>query len=297
MDFRHELMDGEEFVEEMSPHPLSFLGLYLIFLYPIALGIVFVFFHEDLVSYFSNLLMIEAAGIWTTIAVWWVLLIVPAIIIALLKITWKWLALYLAITTGLTLLKIYSWVEIAHMNYILVVIGLVGLVISEYYRRQHHFYLTNQRIITELDFFGKKTRSLMYSRVNDLVVQKSFLGKWFDYGTILPITASGFGLTSDMSMAGGGVGGSLDRFGGGLGLGFGGLKGIQDARGRPYYILYGVSESERIYRKISEFIRQTENTPYLKKISSDVETLTNQKRMDQGGTESEAKEPQDNKTN
>ncbi|WGI17816.1 PH domain-containing protein [Methanonatronarchaeum sp. AMET-Sl] len=293
MDVDNELMDDEELVEELAPHPLSFIGLYLVFLYPIVLGVIFSIYHEDLVVYFSDLFLFETAGVWTTISIWWVFLIVPAIIIALLRITWKWLALYIGLAVVLTLLKMYTWVELPHMNYILVIFGLVGLVFSEYYRRQHRFYLTNNRLITELSFFGKKTRSLMYSRINDLVIQKSVLGNWFDYGTILPITASGFGLSDDMSMAGAGFGGSSSRFGGGLG--FGGLKGMQDARGRPYYILYGVKEPERIYKKISEYIHLTEASSYLKKISSDVERLREHNIDEEvGGANTENTESEDN---
>ncbi len=297
MDKEPELMDGEECVMRLSPHPLSFIGLYLIFLYPVILGVVFGIYHEDITGYFSDLFLMEAAGLWTAISIWWLLLIVPAIIIALLRITWKWLALYLSIATVFTLLKMYTWVELIHMNIGLISIGVIGLVISDYYRRQHRFYITDNRIITQLDFLGKKSRSLMYSNINDLVIRKPVLGNWLNYGTILPVTASGFGLTDNMSIAGAGIGGSGKRSGFGGGLGFGGLKSMQDPRGRPYYILYGVRNPEKIYRLISEFIRETEATPILKKISEDVETISKQGLdQDPGDETSEDTEPKDNTT-
>lgn len=284
-------IDDEEVIKKMKPHPFSFGKLYSIFLYISAIGVLFIFFHEEMVSFFQGIPIISMISSQLPLLVWWLLLLVPGIIVALLKISWKWLALFLGIAASLTGLRFYIGVGFFGMNLSLIGVGLLGIALSDLYRISHKFYITNYRIITEIGFIKNEKRTLLYSKINDLVVQKPLIGKIFNFGTIIPITGSGFGLGEDFSMAGAGVGGSAEEgktsIGGGIG--FGGGKTIQNPRARSPYVLFGVSDPKGLFDKIIEFMHSMEEGHYLQKISENVDEL-----VDKGGDQSEHKDSPNN---
>ena len=61
------------------------------------------------------------------------------------------------------------------------------------------------RIIFKGGFITKRERTLRYDKITDLHSEQGILGQLFGFGTITPVSASGFGLGSDQTFAAGGV--------------------------------------------------------------------------------------------
>ncbi|MEM3709797.1 MAG: PH domain-containing protein, partial [Nitrososphaerales archaeon] len=154
-----------------------------------------------------------------------------------------------------------------------IIASILGSILTEFYRRGHAFYVTDQRIISELRFLSYKRRELTYDKINDLALTKGILGRIFNYGTIFPITASGFGLGEDLAVATAGMGATSKKgFSGGIAVSGG--RTISVPRGRSSYVLFGVRNPNEVYEIISKNIHGYEEAPYLKKI---LEELKSQK--------------------
>ncbi|PTD94554.1 hypothetical protein C9439_01690 [archaeon SCG-AAA382B04] len=284
-------IDDERIIKKIKPHPFSFGKLYLIFIYISAIGVFHILFKENLVSFFQGLPLVSVFSSQIPLVTWWLLLIIPGVVVALLRISWKWLLLFVGIAASLTGFRFYLGVDFGGMNLALIGIGLIGLALSDVYRISHKFYITNYRLITEIGFLKNEKRTLLYSKINDLVFQKPPLGKIFNFGTIIPITGSGFGLGEDFSMAGAGVGGSAEegKASVGGGIGFGGGKTIQNPRARSPYVLFGVTNPQDLYDEIIGYMHSMEEGHHLQKISNDIEEL-----LAKGEDESEIQGSEDN---
>jgi hypothetical protein len=236
------LQKGEELIRALRPHPLAFYRLYAIWIYIALVG-----------AYFATgprTEIMEMSSENSALILWWLSVLVPAVLIALFRINWRWLfalaipallAFYLpgrpeytAFLDGLGLL----W--FADQNVILMAFGIFGIFGTEGHRRSHRYYITNWRLIMESGHLGVHRRTLLYKNINDLVVEQSFPGKIFNFGTIIPITASGLGLGDDFSMAGAAVGNRVM-------VGAGGGKTVSTPRGRSHHLLEGVARPEEVH--------------------------------------------------
>lgn len=275
-------LKGEEVYKKLKPHPLSFSKIYLTFLYVSVIGVIHILYSEQMISFFANLPVLSIFSQHAPILIWWLMLVIPGIIVALLRISWKWLALFIGIALSLTSLSYLMEISYFEMNLALVGIGVFGIVFSDLYRLSHKFSITNYRIITEVGFIKTEKRTLLYNKINDLVIQKPLLGKFLNFGTIIPVTGSGFGLGEDFSVAGAGVGAGVEEKGTGVGglLGFGGGKTIQNPRAKSPYVLFGVNSPNKVHDKIVEFMHDKEESHYLEKISEDIDDLVNEEGID-----------------
>lgn len=144
---------------------------------------------------------------------------------------------------------------------------------TDVYRRKFDFYITDQRIIIELNFISQKRREILYSKISDLVVDRGALGRVFNYGSVIPITESGFGLGEDMSAVTVAATGAPLPKGPKMTTAVSGGRTITVPRGRSFYILFGVGKPNVVADTISQLIHGYEETPYLKKIVAGVESL------------------------
>jgi len=87
-------------------------------------------------------------------------------------------------------------------------------------------------------------------KINDMSLNISFLGRIFKYGTISPITVSGFGLGTDNSLLGANTGINHRKLRGGL-FG-GGIKSIQLPRAKPEFELRNIPYPEQVKDQISQ---------------------------------------------
>jgi hypothetical protein len=108
----------------------------------------------------------------------------------------------------------------------------------------------------------KEERTLRYDKITDINAKQGVLGQIFGFGTIIPISQSGFGLGADSSFAAGGV--ALgEKKGKLLGL-FGGGKEVQTPRTRSYYELHGVFPYKEVKNIVENLVQGSVITPYQK---------------------------------
>ena len=124
----------------------------------------------------------------------------------------------------------------------------------------------------------KQERTLRYDKISDINSKQGILGQIFGFGTIIPISQSGFGLGSDNSFAAGGVqmGEKKVKF---LGL-FGGGKELQTPRTRSYYELHGVFPYKDIKKIVENQVQGSVITQYQQEqVSFQKEQVDIQKQM------------------
>jgi hypothetical protein len=141
-----------------------------------------------------------------------------------------------------------------------VILSIIGFLLVECFRRSHKYIITNQRIIFKGGVIVKEERTLRYDKISDINAKQGVLGQIFSFGTIIPISQSGFGLGADSSFAAGGVALGEKR-GKLLGL-FGGGKEVQTPRTRSYYELHGVYPYKDVKKIVETFVQGSVITPY-----------------------------------
>ncbi|MEM2873551.1 MAG: PH domain-containing protein [Nitrososphaerales archaeon] len=265
------LNEDEELVKSLRPHPLAFVDFFAIFLYLLIVSLIFVFYKEQILAWLESISLLGLLKDQLFTLLWGALIVVPFLAIAILKITWRWFffALILVIT-GVAIVLFYD-VPSYYMQIPSIIASIIGLILTEFYRRGHYFYVTNQRIISELRFLSYKRRELTYGKINDLALTKGVLGRIFNYGTIFPITASGFGLGQDLAAVTAGMG-VASKKGVGGGVAVSGGRTVSIPRGRSSYVLFGVRRPEEVYEIISKHIHGYEEAPYLKKILDELKS-------------------------
>jgi len=238
----------------------------------VTIGAIFLIFEQKIKDAFPGIIPVG----WSEEAAFAILfaacLIIPFLVVAVLKITWRWFFLSIGISILGIALRSYF-----HISYGLqipsIVIGLVGFALTDVYRRRFDFYITDQRIVIELNFVSQKRREIPYNKISDLVVERGWLGRVVNYGTVIPISESGFGLGEDMSAVTVAATGSPVPKGPKVTTAVSGGRTISVPRGRSFYVLFGVRKPNLVSDMISQLIRGYEEAPYLKKIAAGVETL------------------------
>ncbi|MGB9660182.1 MAG: PH domain-containing protein [Nitrososphaerales archaeon] len=265
------LNEDEELVKSLRPHPLAFVDFFAIFLYLLIVSLIFVFYRGQILAWLEGISLLSLLKDQLFTLLWGALIVVPFLAIAILKITWRWFffALILVIT-GVAIVLSYD-VPSYYMQIPSIIASIIGLILTEFYRRGHFFYITNQRIISELRFLSYKRRELTYGKINDLALTKGILGRIFNYGTIFPITASGFGLGQDLAAVTAGMG-VASKKGVGGGVAVSGGRTVSIPRGRSSYVLFGVRRPDEVYEIISKYIHGYEEAPYLKKILDELKS-------------------------
>jgi uncharacterized membrane protein YdbT with pleckstrin-like domain len=73
---------------------------------------------------------------------------------------------------------------------ILIVIGLVYFLIIEKIRRATTYKLTNKRVILEFSLFSRRSKSALYSKLQDVEYTQSIIERIFKVGDVF-VTTSG----------------------------------------------------------------------------------------------------------
>jgi membrane protein YdbS with pleckstrin-like domain len=197
---------------------------------------------------------------------WALVLLFVGVIASLVAIQWTIFFLYLAVVLGGLGLLFWQplWQNDAALFIMVysIIVSIVGFLIVEMYRRSHKYYITNLRIVFKGGLFTKRERTIRYEKIADINSRQGILGQIFGFGTIIPISESGFGLGSDKSMAGGGVevGGTKARL-----FGFvGGGKEVQTPIARSYYELHGVYPFKDVQKLVEDMVQSHVPTQYQK---------------------------------
>jgi len=252
-----ELLANEKIDLSLSPHPMAFSSHYFVAVLLLVWSLASYYFLTRLdpsapLAYESFL----KPSLHTYLWIWIGGTLGFGVIISILTIRWRHLFVYVFyLLVGLGIVyygKIYDIKVIFIYSLFATLIGIGWVELS---RRSHQFFLTNQRLLLRGGIAGKHERSLSYENISDIGSRQSAVGRMFDYGSITPITISGFGLGTDQTTAGGLYSPKivskipiLNRF---LAF-FGGGKTVQAARARSFYELYGVHP----YGKVSGLLQQ-----------------------------------------
>ena len=253
-----ELLNNERVEKLLSPHPLSFMKLQALCIFLIVWGVVIGWlanFSEWKDVYFGEYLVIILA--------WALVLLVVGVIASLTTIRWSIFFLYLGVVLGgIGLMFWQGWLESSNVfiPFYSVAISIVGFLFVEWYRRSHKYIISTQRIIFKGGVITKEERTLRYDKITDINSKQGILGQIFGFGTIIPISQSGFGLGSDSTFAAGGVelGTKKAKF---LGI-FGGGKEVQTPRARSYYELHGVHPYKEVKQLVENLVQGSVITQY-----------------------------------
>ncbi len=253
-----ELLENEKVEKILSPHPLSFIGLQSLCIFLIVWGVLIGW----LVN-FSDFANLFGSNIWLPTLVWGIVLLVVGVVASLLTIRWRIFFLYLGVFVGgIGLMFWMSSLESAgiFIPFYTVAISIIGFLIVELYRRSHKYIISSQRIVFKGGVITKEERTLRYDKITDINYKQGILGQIFGFGTIIPISQSGFGLGNDTAFAAGGVqlGEKKAKF---LGL-FGGGKEVQTPRTRSYYELHGVHPYKEVGKIVENLVQGNVITPY-----------------------------------
>lgn len=253
-----ELLENEKVERILSPHPLSFMGLQSLCIFLIVWGVLIGW----LVN-FSDFADMFSSNTWFPVLVWGIVILVVGVVASLLTIRWRIFFLYLGVFAGgIGLMFWLGSLESAgiFIPFYTIAISIIGFLIVELYRRSHKYIISNHRIVFKGGVITKEERTLRYDKITDINYKQGILGQIFGFGTIIPISQSGFGLGNDTAFAAGGVqvGEKKAKF---LGL-FGGGKEVQTPRTRSYYELHGVHPYKEVGKIVENLVQGNVITPY-----------------------------------
>jgi hypothetical protein len=257
---QNDLLENEKVEKILSPHPLSFMRLQSLCLFLIIWGVL-----VGWLVNFSEYKDLFSSNEWFPVLAWGLVLLLVGVIASLLTIKWSIFFLYLGMFAGgLGLMLSQGWLVDSgvFIPFYSVAISIIGFLIVELYRKSHKYIISNLRVIFKGGIVTKRERTLRYDKITDINAKQGILGQIFGFGTIIPISQSGFGLGSDQSFAAGGVELGTKKAGF-LGL-FGGGKEVQTPRARSYYELHGVHPYKEI-KNLIETMVQSQMRDLLKK--------------------------------
>lgn len=81
-------------------------------------------------------------------------------------------------------------------------LGLVALIIGTVRRNSYTYTLNSEGIVISRELFSRNMRRIPYAAISDIEVHQGIAGRIFNYGDIVPITKSGFGLATDERYSG-----------------------------------------------------------------------------------------------
>jgi len=145
------------------------------------------------------------------------------------------------------------------------VVGLIGLLSVDAYRRSFTYYLTDNRIVIQGNFLmNRSERQVRYNHIEDIKMEQGIVGTMLGYGTVLPLTGSGLGTGSDESMVIAGSGAEVKGLG--IGLLGGSRTSSKRIRHNPHDCLYGVPQPSKVRDLITENIQSDTGVEHLKNI-------------------------------
>lgn len=255
---KKDLLKNERIERAFSPHPLSFMKQQALCIFVIIWGVIvgWIVYFSQFHSFFTN-------QPWIVVLVWGIILLLVGVIASLIAVQWSIFFLYLAVLGGGVGLMLWqNWLNSASLfiPFYSVACSIVGFLMVEFYRRSHKYILTNLRVIFRGGILTKRERTIRYEKIADIDSKQGILGQIFGFGTIIPISQSGFGLGADKTMAAGGVelGSKKAKI---FGLAGGG-KEVQNPSARTYYELHGVYPFKEAKKLVEDLVQSGAITPY-----------------------------------
>ncbi|MBD3388545.1 MAG: PH domain-containing protein [Candidatus Altiarchaeales archaeon] len=304
------LFEDEKILKVIKPHFLAFYDMYLLWIWIAVVSLAFIFYGDTLVyslgdpltsstgyaaqftsmidneltrqiPVFTDILQgvddaagdaDEYANSYTKAGLWFASIVLSALVVSVLKIEFKWVFIMLAVGLGsLAVTSFLGMLPESAMKFG-ILSSIIGSGFVELYRRAHTFFITDQRIITEVEFIDHKRNELSYDKINNIVLSQNLIGRLLDFGTIIPVTASGLGMGGDFSAVSVGVAGR-PRGGPMVAGGVTGGRYVQTPRVRSMYCLFGITNPCEVEQLISEQLHGHIEAPYLRKMTRQLEDL------------------------
>ena len=258
MNEEKELLKNEKVGKILSPHPLSFMKYQSLCIFLIIWGVLIGWF-----VYFSEWKTTFSGHIWITISFWGIGLLLAGIIASLVTVRWSIFLLYFGVFAGGSAMVFWLGLQDSigiFIPFFTVSVSIIGFLFVEWYRRSHKYIISNQRITFKGGIFTKEERTLRYDKITDINAKQGIIGQIFGFGTIIPISQSGFGLGTDKAFAGGGVqvGEKKAKV---MGF-FGGGRDVQTPRARSYYELHGIYPYKDVKIMVENMVQESVVTPY-----------------------------------
>ena len=301
------LFEDEKVSLVLTPHPLAFYGMHLLWVYVIILSAIFFVVSDVLVDYmgmddagfalgffgksdsplvarapvisvFASVLDSVLSGTlsfsvrYGIVFIWFSLLFAPSIGLSVMRVTWKWMAYILLLGVVSIGVPLLLGLNERFVYVIASLFGLLGIIAVDLYRRGHHYIVTNYRLITDVRFIYNIRDDISYDKINNLVMNQSLIGRLFDFGTIMPLTASGLGMGSDFAAVSVGAGKQLSS-GVLVGGALTGGRSVNFPRDMAQYSLMGVRHPRQVADMVSEYVHLDNEAIYLKNISADMKDL------------------------
>ena len=208
-----DLLYGEEVDMAVKPHPLSFIGYHVFFIYLIFVDFFLWRFHlllEENASVLSILSLLDAVlsilGMNIVDAVFivsfWIALTISSLIGSRLLHN-RMLMLYAVLVAASgTMLEVYwsmTHYEIAFIQRssfkLILLAGTAAacMILVEIYRRRHLYIVTNHRVIIRGGLIPKE-EEIAYRDIARIYVKQGILGRIFNFGTIIIHSTFGFDL-------------------------------------------------------------------------------------------------------
>lgn len=313
-----DLLEGEKVEKTLRPHVLAFYNLFVIWAIIIGISVLFILYADELSDifrhpmggvvglllpfsgqmdssiasmipllsdmnaimgmFFGSMIYTISSQEYLPVLLWTVMIVGVGFGISIFRISWRWIFIMIfvslisvGITLGLGLPGEATY-------YIAIVLSIVGIIGVELFRRSHRFYVTNFRIITQLKFIGYKENALSYDKINNIVIEQPLVGRIFNFGTLIPITASGLGMGDDFTAVTLGAAGKKGE-GHIIGGAITGGRSINVPRTRSSYALFGVAHPKEIYNIVSGYIQEYVEAPYLKEMSKDLKDILKKDKL------------------
>ena len=275
------LLRGEEMKMQLKPHFFSFFHLYVIFFFLLVWAyVIHDFFDSHTFQDFRFYdIIIKIPFVNEVLA--------GAIIWSLALFVVGFIARYFFMDAGgQSIFRLYSGVAILGiivLSYhqwkmedteafglwfipgITAVVGLIGLLSVDAYRRSFTYYLTDNRIVIQGNFLmNRSERQVRYNHIEDIKMEQGIVGTILGYGTVLPLTGSGLGTGSDETMVIAGSGAEVKGLG--IGLLGGSRTSSKRIRHNPHDCLYGVPQPSKVRDLITENIQSDTGVEHLKNI-------------------------------
>ena len=246
------LIEDETVEKSIKPHPVAFIDLYLVWFYVLGTGLLVLLCADmwggalaswEIVTWFKDYISEVKLALVINNLIGFSALFIPALFFAFSKISIHWIFLTILYGAGMVLLSIFTDITPLVIYLIPMVLGFVGLSQVEFYRRAHHFYITNYRIVFMRTYklMTRYTVESYYQHISNMVLKKTLFENLFRCGTIIPIMTSGMNLGSEIIELKAGI----------LFMGFGAKREKKLPRAIPYLCFYAVRRPEEIMTRIT----------------------------------------------
>ncbi|MCJ8343906.1 PH domain-containing protein [bacterium] len=191
------LIEDEQVYYDLNPRLFTLGSKSLFWLVNSILLALWLWYKVDLLALLETKVESIAILSWVVLKfshnIWILPPLLCGLVIAVARIMWTEYA-YLLVSLSLLILLQWFYPEIEDLGpRILLILSLLFLFYQEYVRVATQYIVTNFRIEFITPGFRTRSRTVFFSKIQDIQMSVGIFGKIFGYGTIIPITSSGLG--------------------------------------------------------------------------------------------------------